>query len=180
MTIGTEAGLERAERKPTISYAIATAFGVGYLKPGPGTWGSLAGTIIYFVLAAHLIPTGIRGSESILGRTLLWPATVAAIIAAAGVWSSGRVAGFSGKKDPQFVVVDEVSGQMLTYVLAVAPVNWKYLLLGLILFRVFDIWKPFPVRRAETLPGGWGIMADDWVASLYAAGGLWIARALGM
>ena len=56
--------------------------------------------------------------------------------------------------------------------------NWKYLLLGFILFRVFDIWKPWPVRQAEKLPGGWGIMADDWVAGIYAALGLWLARAL--
>ena len=58
--------------------------------------------------------------------------------------------------------------------------NWKYLLLGFILFRVFDIWKPFPARQAESLPGGWGIMADDWIAGIYAALGLWIARALGL
>jgi phosphatidylglycerophosphatase A len=58
--------------------------------------------------------------------------------------------------------------------------NWKYLLLGFILFRVFDIWKPFPVRQAEKLPGGWGIMADDWVAAIYAALGLWVARYLGL
>jgi phosphatidylglycerophosphatase A len=58
--------------------------------------------------------------------------------------------------------------------------NWKYLLLGFILFRSFDIWKPFPVRQAESLPGGWGIMADDWLAAIYAAAGLWVARALGL
>ena len=85
------------------------------------------------------------------------------------------------KKDPQFVVIDEVSGQMLTYLpLPLAPLNWKYLLLGFILFRVFDIWKPFPARQAESLPGGWGIMADDWIAGIYAALGLWIARAAGL
>ena len=58
--------------------------------------------------------------------------------------------------------------------------NWKYLLLGFILFRLFDIWKPFPARQAESLPGGWGIMADDWIAGVYAALGLWLARAVGM
>jgi len=57
--------------------------------------------------------------------------------------------------------------------------NWKYLLLGFILFRVFDIWKPFPARQAESLPGGWGIMADDWVAGIYAALVLWGIQALG-
>ena len=118
------------------------------------------------------------------------------------------MASYSGIKDPQFVVIDEVSGQQLTLLLGgfgparhlaessgalwsnhplammaqfLRPgVNWRYLLLGLILFRVFDIWKPFPVRQAESLPGGWGIMADDWLAALYAAAGLWIARAAGL
>jgi phosphatidylglycerophosphatase A len=107
-----------------------------------------------------------------------FPITI--VIALVGVWVSGRVASYSGKKDPQFVVIDEVSGQHLTYLLALAPLNWKYLLLGLILFRVFDIWKPFPARQAESLPGGWGIMADDWIAGVYAAIGLWIARAAGL
>jgi phosphatidylglycerophosphatase A len=63
--------------------------------------------------------------------------------------------------------------------MAILP-NWKYLLLGFILFRVFDIWKPFPARQAESLPGGLGIMADDWIAGIYAALGLWIARAVGL
>ncbi len=110
------------------------------------------------------------------------------------------------QRDPQFVVIDEVSGQYLALLLGIAPfdfnrksdrhwlrrfraicnyvavslnVNWKYLLLGFILFRAFDIWKPFPARQAESLPGGWGIMADDWVAGIYAAIAL-LARAAGL
>jgi phosphatidylglycerophosphatase A len=99
---------------------------------------------------------------------------------------------YSGEKDPQYVVIDEVAGQHLTLLLPLIPialphlsqhfdfsgyaifaalslVNWKYLLLGFLFFRWFDIWKPFPLRRLELLPGGWGIMADDWVAGVYAA-----------
>jgi phosphatidylglycerophosphatase A len=101
-------------------------------------------------------------------------------LSAIGIYAAGKMSVESRLKDPQFVVVDEVSGQMLTYLLALAPANWKYLLLGFILFRAFDIWKPFPARQAESLPGGWGIMADDWVAGTYAAIGLWIARSLGL
>jgi phosphatidylglycerophosphatase A len=134
---------------------------------------------------------------------LLMQITGALLIAAIGVWSATRAARYWGAEDPQKVVIDEVSGQHLTIVLgcalpiwhAVAPtwqssvwgflahdstLNWKYLLLGLILFRVFDIWKPFPARQAERLPGGWGIMADDWAAGIYGAIGLWIARAAGL
>jgi phosphatidylglycerophosphatase A len=131
-----------------------------------------------------------------------------------GVWAAHRAAKWWNQKDPQRVVVDEVSGQLLALLLggfwpwravpasnawnnfglshsvrwASHPLglemwtspNWKYLLLGFILFRVFDIWKPFPARQAESLPGGLGIMADDWIAGIYAALGLWIARAAGL
>jgi phosphatidylglycerophosphatase A len=114
------------------------------------------------------------------------------ILSAAGVWSASRVAGYEGIKDPQQVVIDEVAGQHLTLLLPLIPLalpqlsargdfseyaiffalsllNWKYLLTGFVLFRIFDIWKPFPVRQIEKLPGGWGIMADDWMAGVYAA-----------
>lgn len=111
---------------------------------------------------------------------LFWVIELVLLVSSIGIWAAEKMSLECGVKDPQFVVVDEVSGQMLTYLLALAPANWKYLLLGFILFRVFDIWKPFPARQAESLPGGWGIMADDWVAGVYAATGLWIARALGL
>src|SRR5215813_10267827 len=113
-------------------------------------------------------------------------------LALAGVWASHLAADYAGIKDPQFIVIDEVAGQHLTLVLPLIPialpnlhshldlstfaiftalslVNWKYLLLGFLFFRIFDIWKPYPLRRLEMLPGGWGIMADDWAAGVYAA-----------
>jgi phosphatidylglycerophosphatase A len=128
---------------------------------------------------------------------------VGIIIAAIGVWTAGRAARFWRVKDPQRVVIDEVSGQHLTLILGCAlPVwrttygswqtsvwgflahnstlNWKYLLAGFILFRAFDIWKPSPARQAESLRDGWGIMADDWIAGVYGGIGLWIARAAGL
>jgi phosphatidylglycerophosphatase A len=185
-------------KKPRISYLIATAFGLGYLKPGPGTWGSLFGVGIAILWTFVLwIP------DSVAGKILeLPPLTLPLcylgfilVIAAIGVIVSNRVASHSGAKDPQFIVFDEVSGQLITYfgapyVLIYSRdaffrpwwtiLNWKCLLLGFILFRVFDILKPFPARQAEKLPGGWGIMADDWIAGIYAALGLWAARALGL
>jgi phosphatidylglycerophosphatase A len=126
------------------------------------------------------------------------------VVSAIGVWAAWRAAEFWRQKDPGRVVIDEVSGQFLTMLLGcgvpvwwrvpelryatLAPgfiimrsaFNWKYLLLGFILFRLFDIWKPFPARQAESLPGGWGIMADDWIAAIYAGLGLWVARAFGL
>ncbi len=115
------------------------------------------------------------------------------LVSSIGVWSSSKVAAYAAVNDPQYVVIDEVAGMFLTLVLGIAPLappthllptenaslfalysglsllNWKYLLLGFLLFRVFDIWKPFPVRQLEKLPRGWGIMADDWMAGIYAA-----------
>jgi len=109
-----------------------------------------------------------------------------------GVWSAGKAAAYSGAHDPQHVVIDEVAGQHITLILPLIPIaapnlathmdlstyaifsalsmlNWKYLLAGFVLFRLLDIWKPFPVRNLEKLPGGWGVMADDWLAGVYAA-----------
>lgn len=171
-------------RKPRFSLFIATACGLGYLPKVPGTWGSLAGVLIYFLIRKQFHAALATKWVSIGPFNLQVPVFIACIVAAAvvfgGVWVSTQVARHAGIKDPQFVVVDEVSGQMLTYLFALAPANWKYLLLGFILFRVFDIWKPFPARQAESLPGGWGIMADDWVAGIYAAICLWLARAAGL
>jgi phosphatidylglycerophosphatase A len=98
-------------------------------------------------------------------------AAITLMIAVMGVLVAGRAARYAQIKDPQWVVIDEVSGQLLTYYLFFwrLPLNWKSWLLGFILFRAFDIWKPFPARRLEHLPGGWGIMADDWMAGIYAA-----------
>ena len=95
------------------------------------------------------------------------------IVSIAGVWAADEVTRHLHKKDPQIVVVDEIAGQMIAYLgLATARTfqpSWKYLLLGCILFRVLDVWKPVPARQAESLPGGLGIMADDWIAGVYAA-----------
>src|SRR4029077_15312731 len=113
-------------------------------------------------------------------------------LAFVGVWSAGKTAQFAGIKDPQFVVIDEVAGQHITLIFPLIPLampnlathmdfstyaiyaalsllNWKYLLAGFLLFRLFDIWKPVPIRNLEKLHGGWGIMADDWLAGVYAA-----------
>jgi phosphatidylglycerophosphatase A len=139
-----------------MSVLLATWFGCGYFPKGPGTAGSLCG------LAAAYI----------LHSTLAWPAWAFAVLAAAfivpAVWAAGTVATTSGAKDPQIVVIDEVLGQWVT--LAGAPaLGWKTWLGAFVLFRLFDIWKPVPVRNLERLPGGVGIIADDLMAGIYAA-----------
>jgi phosphatidylglycerophosphatase A len=120
-----------------------------------------------------------------------------------GVWAAGHTAAFAGLDDPQYVVIDEVAGQHITLILPLIPValphfaarmdfsdyaiysalsmlNWKYLLAGFVLFRIFDIWKPFPIKRLEKWPYGWGVMADDWLAGVYAAILLKVALLLGL
>lgn len=175
-------------RKPRISLAIASAFGLGYLPKAPGTWGSIGGVAIS--LGIHwinwrqtrpyldLVPASNFWTVGLLSGGEDWVVVIFASLI--GVYVAGRAASYAGKKDPQFVVIDEVSGQMIAYFSPFTLLNWKSFLLGFILFRVFDIWKPFPARQAESLPGGLGIMADDWIAGIYAALGLWIARAAGL
>jgi phosphatidylglycerophosphatase A len=159
---------------------------------------SLAGLSPFHVLSdARFMDKHFLVPGSDIHNTMLWLPIFCAfllllILAGIGVWSSSEAAGYCGIKDPQFVVIDEVAGQHLTLVLPLLPialpnlhshmdlstfaifsalslVNWKYLLLGFLFFRIFDIWKPFPIRRLEMLPAGWGIMADDWMAGVYAA-----------
>jgi phosphatidylglycerophosphatase A len=196
--------------KPRFALFFATACGLGYIPVAPGTFGSLAGLALamfpFWLLQGIGHAMGGVGHAGIavnwieVDPFLPFQCVLAVVTGMIGVWSANRAANYFGEKDPQRVVIDEVSGQHLTLLLGCAmpiwwkvaqPVtdtgfgfitlhsalNWKYLLVGFILFRVFDIWKPFPARQAESLPGGWGIMADDWVAGIYAAMGLWIARA---
>jgi phosphatidylglycerophosphatase A len=197
-------------RKPRFALFVATACGLGYIPFAPGTWGSFAGLVLAtlpFSFALSLVTDiHVNRRTSSMGYDvdpiLFLQCLITVAVAIAGLWSASRAADYWRQKDPQKVVIDEVSGQHLTLLLglgvpvwwrglvAASPfprffsfrvgLGWKYLLLGLILFRLFDIWKPFPVRQAESLPGGWGIMADDWVAAVYAGLGLWIARAAGL
>ena len=184
----SSASAAQPQKKPRFALFVATAAGLGYFPKAPGTWGSLAGLAIALLLtwvtskralaAAEIdVPGNFWTIGLIPGYTMF---ICVALVAILGVWSSGRVEQYTRKKDPQFVVIDEVSGQLLTYSMPFVVLNWKSWLLGFILFRIFDIWKPFPARQAESLPGGWGIMTDDWVAGIYAALGLWLARAFGL
>lgn len=207
MKPSTETPATPTAEKPRFAYAIATVLGAGYLKPGPGTWGSLAGLIIavishpytWFLFLGKGIQLSLGADAPLLtgplGTMLLLVPSIAVwiVLAYLGVRCSSQVAAFAGVKDPQYVVIDEVSGVHLALISGLAPIatpnallhaadaqafalysgmsllNWKYLLAAFILFRVFDIAKPFPCRRLEKLSGGWGIMADDWMAGVYAA-----------
>lgn len=139
-----------------LSWLTATLFGIGHLQPGSGTWASAVTVLLWWAATRVLNP----------GWALPAAAAVALAVTLIGIPTSTVVARESGRKDPGFVVIDEVAGQMIA--LIGVPANWKYLLAGFILFRSFDIVKPFPLRRLEKLPGGTGIMMDDVGAGLYA------------
>ena len=145
-------------RAPLWSTLVATFFGIGYMKPGPGTWGSAAGLLLWAALAPWL-------PESARIPTVI---SMAAVMTLIGIPAATQVARAFAKKDPQFVVIDEVAGQLIA--LIAAPLTWKSFLAGFILFRAFDIVKPPPVRQLEKLPEGTGIVLDDVVAGLYALG----------
>lgn len=144
------------EKRSRASWFVATFLGIGFLRPGPGTWASATTVLCWwgasrFVSSAWLVPVEIL---------------VAVAVTLLGIHPSTVVARESGKSDPGFVVIDEVAGQMIS--LIAIPLDWKYLLAGFILFRGFDITKPFPIRRLERLPGGVGIMMDDVGAGVCA------------
>jgi len=101
------------------------------------------------------------------GFGVLGPLVAAMIAFAAGCWASARVAEASGIFDPGFVVIDEIAAQLL--ILAATPLDWRFYLAAFLLFRLFDIWKPFPVNRLDRhIEGGFGIMLDDVAAAFYA------------
>jgi phosphatidylglycerophosphatase A len=141
---------------PLWATLTATFFGAGLLRPGPGTWGSAATLLLWWLLSRWIAPA-FQPEAAIL---------LALAVVAVGIPAATRVSRASNLKDPQFVVIDEVAGQLVTMI--AVPVSWKSLLLGFILFRGFDILKPPPVRQLEALPEGFGIVIDDVGAGLYA------------
>ncbi len=132
---------------------VATWFGAGLLPWAPGTWGSLAALPCAWVIA------NLAGATAVSAAAL--------VIFVLGCWAAGMLATTSGQYDPGFIVVDEVASQLL--VLAVCPLDWRFYLAGFLLFRLFDITKPWPARLVERrVAGGLGIMLDDVVAAIYA------------
>lgn len=141
---------------PLWATLTATFFGVGHMRPGPGTWASASAMLLWAALA-HSLPASARIPVVI---------ALAIIVTAGGIPAATAVARASGKNDPSFVVIDEVAGQLIS--LIAVPLAWKTFVAGFILFRVFDILKPPPVRQLERLPEGTGIMLDDVAAGIYA------------
>ncbi|HEX3685101.1 MAG TPA: phosphatidylglycerophosphatase A [Bryobacteraceae bacterium] len=144
---------------------LATWFGCGYFPWGPGTAGSVAAVAI--AAALHRYAQAGRMTLLLLVAVLVVPAA----------WAAGEAARAMQDDDPKQVVVDEVVGQWVT-LLGASALSWRSFALGLVLFRLFDIWKPWPVRNFEKLPGGVGIVADDLAAGVYGALILYVGGAL--
>ena len=167
------------KRKPfgIVDYvALAlTTWGVGYGPIAPGTWGSMVGVAIYIGISwIFRVADGVFLGVGPQGAKLFWASTVVIVtviltgFCLIGIWASGRTAPIFGNSDPSEAVVDEVMGQLITFLFIPFTLSWQLFLAGFLLFRLFDIWKPFPIRDLEVLPGGLGICADDIVAGVYA------------
>ena len=147
--------------KPVVALSLATIAGVGYAPFAPGTFGSAAGLALWAVLP---------GSATVQGAAIVLTMVL-------GSWSGSVAERHFQTTDPSAVVIDEVLGMLVT--LFLVPVGWKGAIAGFLLFRVFDIVKPYPANRLERIPGGIGIMADDFMAAIYANLALRVILAIG-
>jgi len=150
-----------------VAYALATGLGAGFMPIAPGTAGALEGVVIY--LAIHALHLGQSASLFVL-------AIINVILFAVGVWASNRTCAMTGAKDPRLIVIDEVSGQLisLTPLVLFPSFSITAVVIGFLLFRLFDIFKPYPIRKLERLHRGLGVMADDALAGVYAALLVWL------
>jgi phosphatidylglycerophosphatase A len=139
------------------AWVVATFFGAGLLKPGSGTWGSLAAAVLWYLALRAGHPSPAIAIFATLAGVL--------IATAIGIPAATLVESQAGHTDPGFVVIDEVAGQWL--VLAATPFHLPHAILAFILFRFFDIVKPWPARQLERLPAGTGIVVDDLAAGVW-------------
>ena len=167
---------EKPQKKtPKDYFSLAiTTFGVGYLPLAPGTFGSLVGVLIYLVFG--WIESSVSTNFSAKG----WSETqitawihafnliVFLLFCLLGVWATTRATKLFQNKDPQQAVVDEVIGQLITFLFIPFGSGWYFILAGFLLFRLFDIWKPYPINSLQNLPAGIGVCADDILAGVYA------------
>ncbi len=179
--------IQRRKPEGILDYGslVVTTFGVGYLPLAPGTWGSILAAGFYYFLATSFSGFGYSDPEASLNAMV---AVIHALILVAfvlfiliGIWAASRCVDLLGNTDPSEAVVDEVMGQLVVFLFIPFTSSWLLIGAGFLLFRLFDIWKPYPIDLLQVLPGGLGICADDIVAGIYAgvclsiiyAGTLW-------
>lgn len=170
-----ELARESSKKKNPLDYfALAvTTFGVGYIPLAPGTWGSAVGVLIYVLFEWTVVKSGAYFSGGGMPQAQInaWNYAVISILfvlfCLLGIWSSSRATRLFKNKDPQQAVVDEVIGQLIVFLFIPFTTSWKFILLGFLLFRLFDIWKPYPIDSLQNLPVGIGVCADDILAGVY-------------
>lgn len=167
--------IERRKPEGLLDYLSLslTTFGVGYLPLAPGTWGSAVGVVIYLGaawFAEWAGPSDLLHATLQIGRPQLWALISVAFVAFSllGIWAADRSTELLGDLDPSQAVVDEVMGQLIVFLFVPFGIGWPFILAGFLLFRLFDIWKPYPIDALQVLPGGIGVCADDILAGVYA------------
>jgi phosphatidylglycerophosphatase A len=157
-----------------LALAFAT-WGVGYAPVAPGTFGSAVGVGLYLLaqsISAQVFAYGTAhgwNMELLASLRMTLMLLLVALLTIVGVWAASGTEKLLGRKDPGIVVVDEVVGQLIAFLFVPFNSGWWVIIVGFVSFRLFDIWKPYPIRRLEMLDSGLGIMADDILAGVYAA-----------
>lgn len=156
-----------------VSLGIATV-GVGYIPFAPGTWGSGVGVLIYLVVRqfeSELLQNFIQKGFHVT-VVYIWLYIVNGVLlfllCSVGIWSATRTTHLFKTKDPQQAVIDEIMGQLITFLFVPFVISGWFILAGFLLFRLFDIWKPYPIYKLQDLPGGFGVCVDDILAGVYA------------
>jgi phosphatidylglycerophosphatase A len=178
--------IERREPEGAKDYfsLAVTTFGVGYLPLAPGTWGSMVGVGTYLLVDAAYESLRTCDLAFLCGplhahvNALLLVGLLLFILA--GIWAAGHAIELLGNTDPPEAVVDEVIGQLVVFLFVPFGIGWPLILAGFLLFRLFDIWKPYPINELQALKGGLGICVDDIAAGLYAGVCLAVTYALSL
>ena len=166
--------IERRSPEGVLDYVSLgiTTFGVGYIPGAPGTYGSLLAVAFYAFLSN--VFGSLRYTPSVTPPEFIVAAIHAVILSAflvfilLGIWAAGRSVELLGNTDPKEAVVDEVIGQLMVFLFIPFTRSWVLIAAGFLLFRLFDIWKPYPIDYLQSLPGGIGVCADDILAGIYA------------
>lgn len=172
-------------KTPRDYFALAvTTVGVGYLPLMPGTYGSLVGVGIYLLFGwlETSVSTSFGASGWSEGQITAWVHAANLIVfllfCLLGIWAANRATLLFKNKDPQQAVVDEVIGQLIVFLFVPFGISWYFVLVGFLLFRLFDIWKPYPIDSLQNLPAGIGVCADDILAGVYAGACLAVLYAI--
>lgn len=178
--------VEKRKPESVLDYlALAiTTFGVGYLPIAPGTYGSLLAVGFYAFLASTFAPFRYSAAPGSAEPAI---AAIHAVILVSfllfmllGIWAASRSIELLGNSDPSEAVVDEVIGQLIVFLFIPFTSSWYLIAAGFLLFRLFDIWKPYPIDDLQNLPGGIGVCADDMLAGVYAGVCVSIIYAIGL